>query len=108
MPEQGCCVRRKERAKIQPSFDYPQNLTLPDSAWNAETEAGSWTWQVNYPAGVSLVAMMSDATADGVCLSCFVWLARPYWDLLCLEGCFRVTAAVVGSRGRQAVRVDPG
>lgn len=67
-------------------------------------------WQVNYPAGVNLVAMMSDATADGVCLSCLFWLASPIGGFFALESWSRVTAVVVedhrGGRQRGSVRDD--
>ena len=69
----------------QPAYDYPSNVSLPDSAYNSGSGAGEYAWTVNCgctyigtmrqlttdPEKTQLVAMMSDATGVAVCCSLF-------------------------------------
>ncbi|ORY24772.1 hypothetical protein BCR39DRAFT_581463 [Naematelia encephala] len=50
---------------IMPAFDYPSNITIPDTAWDAESNSGSYDWTVNYPSGTQFVALMSDSSGTG-------------------------------------------
>ncbi|GFZ47415.1 hypothetical protein JCM24511_05158 [Saitozyma sp. JCM 24511] len=50
---------------VIPAFDYPQNISIPTSAWDAGSSTGEYQWTVNYPGGTRFAAMMSDATGPG-------------------------------------------
>ncbi|WVF65573.1 hypothetical protein IAT40_000303 [Kwoniella sp. CBS 6097] len=50
---------------IIPAFDYPTTINIPDSAYDASSGKGSYTWRVNYPKDTRYVAMMSDNAGTG-------------------------------------------
>ncbi|KAL7421420.1 hypothetical protein Q5752_004306 [Cryptotrichosporon argae] len=47
---------------VIPAFDYPTNISIPDSAYSVSTGAGSYAWTVDYPGDTNVVFAMSDAT----------------------------------------------
>ncbi|WVQ93245.1 hypothetical protein IAU59_000310 [Kwoniella sp. CBS 9459] len=50
---------------IIPAYDYPATISIPESAYDASSGKGSYTWNVNYPKDTKFVAMMSDYTGTG-------------------------------------------